>query len=98
MAENSASNINVLHQGDRGSTSRMNVLPLQRVVEFNKYMKGFGVDLLEEGMERNYYKKMMLSKAPTMASFFLISLFLREARILPLECFQTPFLYWDNLR
>ncbi|CAG5099255.1 Oidioi.mRNA.OKI2018_I69.XSR.g16384.t1.cds [Oikopleura dioica] len=97
MAENSASNINVLHQGDRGSTSRMNVLPLQRVVEFNKYMKGFGVDLLEEGMERNYYKKMILSKAPTMASFFLISLFLREARILPLECFQTPFLYWDNL-
>ncbi|CBY24183.1 unnamed protein product [Oikopleura dioica] len=97
MAENSASNINVLHQGDRGSKTRMNVLPLQRVVEFNKYMKGFGVDLLEEGMEKNYYKKMMISKAPTMASFFMISLFLREARILPLECFQTPFLYWDNL-
>lgn len=97
MAENSASNINVLHQGDRGSKTRMNVLPLQRVVEFNKYMKGFGVDLLEEGMEKNYYKKMMISKAPTMASFFMISLFLREARILPLECFQSPFLYWDNL-
>lgn len=97
MAENSPSSVNVLHQGDRGQSTRMNVVPLQRVVEFNKYMKGFGVDLLDEGMERKYYKKMMISKAPTMASFFLISLFLREARLLPLECLQTPFLYFDNL-